>query len=160
MTIKEYLDNPTGLALGSHIKRRYVPIIEKRTAAEIVARVSCYDKDGKFRQDSIERYVWERIMLLDLYTDFERSKNMLEDFDLADEFGLFEKIADAIPRREREEFTALVEMACADAVRNEYEIGAFLRKQVERFGQLVGVGLENLDTEKIVEVLKRAMPEE
>ena len=152
MKLKEFLENPTELAL--HIKRKYVPIAEKNMAAEVVARVAYFDKEGNFRQNLVHKYVWERIMLLDLYTDLERSDNMVADFDAANEAELFEKIKAALPRREFEEWKAIVDMACENVLRNEYETESFIRRQVERFGQLAGVGLENLDADKIVAALK------
>ena len=93
-------------------------------------------------------------MLLDLYTDFERSDDMISDFDMANQAELFEKIKGAIPRREYEEWKTIVDVACEDVLRNEYEVESFIRKQVERFGQLAGTGLQTLDTDRIIAVLK------
>ena len=101
--------------------------------------------------------------LIDLYTDIERDKEngkMLEDFNKLNECGMFDIIISALNKNEIKEYNMVIQMTYDDLITNEYEPHAFISSQVNRFGSLVGAMLgpviENVDVEKIAEVISEA----
>lgn len=152
-----------------HIKSNYIPFETKAdTAHAIVA--SCYWRTAKdingddyeeFYIDSIAKYMLTCMSMVELYTDIDRriaDSTMLEDFNTLNESGVIDLIINSIDDRELKEFNMVIQMACDDAIANEYENHAFIRQQVERFGYLIGNTLApvlgRLDINKIEEILK------
>jgi hypothetical protein len=72
---------------------------------------------------------------------------------------ILDLIISKIDDRERKEFQMLLEFACDDLLVNEYEPHAFIRNQVDRFGDIVGMAilpaLEGLDIEKVKTVIEQ-----
>ena len=152
--------------LASHIKDAYVPYENKVAIAQKIIETSYYsptneDKSGGIHVNSAAKYMLTCMSFLDLYTDIERSKGedaMLDDFNELNSRGIFDGILSMGNEREMKEFRMILEMVADDLMTNEYEPHAFVRSQVERFGQLLGMTLapvlENLDAEKLKEVLE------
>lgn len=154
--------------LKEHIKSDYVPFEKKADIAKAIVQASYYVKEKdingnevqKFRADSIAKYMLTCMSLLDLYTDIERNKNegkMLEDFNILNEYGIFDVLIQNIQPRELKEFNMIIQMTVDDLLTNEYEMHSFIRNQVERFGTLISTALspiiEKLDVEEIKKVI-------
>lgn len=147
-----------------HINNVYVPYEHKANVAKAITD-SCFWKkhtnsDGtivtEMEIDSIAKHMLTCMAIVDLYTDIERQKSdgkMLEDFNTLNGSGVLDYIIQNIEERELKEFNMILQMTCDDIITNEYENHAFVRKQVDRFGELIGTILapviSQLDTEKI-----------
>ena len=105
--------------LKEHIKSDYVPFEKKADIAKAIVQASYYVKEKdingnevqKFRADSIAKYMLTCMSLLDLYTDIERNKNegkMLEDFNVLNEYGIFDVLIQNIQPRELKEFNMII----------------------------------------------------
>ena len=146
--------------------KEYVSVVEKINLADGVVRVSIHehDKDGKeigFRINSIAKYIFHIMGMIELYTNIEIDrKNVFDEYDLLSKSGLLSEITELIGKDEIEECHAWLEMAWNDALQNYFTPAAFIKEQVERFGTLAGVtlspileqaakALENLDDEKV-----------
>ena len=151
-----------------YMKNEYVPYDKKADVANAIADTSYHrietDKDGNerkvFHADSIARYMLMCMAMVDLYTTIERQKiggNMLDDFNAMNSNGALDLILKNIDPSEIKEFKMVIQMACDDLMTNEYENHAFISKQVERFGELIGTViapfLSQLDTSKIEEIM-------
>lgn len=112
-----------------------------------------------FEQNSAAKYMLYSLTLVDLYTDLDVDfKQSLEQFEKING-EILDGIMSAIDNRELKEFQMLLEFACDDLMVNEYEPHSFIRSQVDRFGELIGniivPALENLDVNKIEEVMNK-----
>lgn len=153
--------------IKEHIKTEYVPLEKKTSVAEAIVNNSCYETIGKgetetrrFRVNSVAKYMFTCISVLDLYTDIERSTGegmMLEDFNSLNKMGIFDAIINNINERDLKEFNMVITMVYDDLMTNEYENHAFISKQVERFGTLIGTSLapvlQTIDLNKIEEIV-------
>jgi len=152
-----------------YMKNEYVPYDKKADVANAIADASYHqtelDKDGNerrvFHANSIARYMLTCMAIVDLYTDIDRPKidgNMLDDFNALNSNGALNFIIKNIEPSELKEFKMVVQMACDDLLANEYESHAFISKQVNRFGELVGTIIEPLlqqvDMEKVEQMIK------
>lgn len=145
----------------------HIGYADKVDRAGIIAKNSYHIKetgvDGVerevFRQNSAAKYMLYSLTLVDLYTtlelDFKQSLELFEKIN----GEILDMIIMSIDERERKEFQMLLDFACDDLLVNEYEPHAFIREQVERFGSLFGTiiapAIENIDVNKIEEVLKQ-----
>jgi len=149
-------------AYEMHVKNIYVPIEKKQARAKTIVQSACYitTEDGgkQYHVNSVAIYVLTGLTYVDLYTDIERGENILEDFNKLNEICFFEDMKNFISEREREEFEMVLDMELEDLEKNEYELGAFIRNQVERFATLFGTALapvlENIDLDKVKEQLE------
>lgn len=153
--------------IHEHINSAYVNYEVKGNVAKAIAETCNYERreDGsggekpRFRVDSVARYMLTKIAMFDLYTDVQRdsNNNILNDFNALNKRNIFSAIEETVEPREMEEFVRVINMACDDAVANEYEPHAFVRSQVERFADVLGATLapliENLDEEKIASLI-------
>ncbi len=151
-----------------YMNNNYVPYDKKADVANAIADTAYHrveiDKDGNERKvlhvDSIARYMLTCMSVVDLYTNIERQRiggNMLDDFNALMSVGALDLIIKNLDPSELKEFKMVVQMACDDLMTNEYENHAFISKQVERFGKLVGNFisplLSQLDMSKVEEIL-------
>lgn len=156
--------------IKEHIKNEYVPYEKKSDIAKAIANASYWrtekDSDGneykELHIDSVARYMLTCISMFDLYTDIERSKakgNILDDFNILNENGIFDLLIQNIDERELKEFNMVLDMTCKDIIANEFENHAYITKQVDRFGKLVGSVLSpiisQLDLDKVEEIIKQ-----
>ena len=152
-----------------HIVREYVPYEQKADVAKAIVDVCFWrtykDSSGVERKelyvDSISKYMLICMAIVDLYTDITRQKvegKMLEDFNTLNKYNVIDLIISLINERELKEFNMVVQMTCDDLMTNEYENHAFIAKQVDRFGELVGAILSpvisQLDMGKIEGLIK------
>lgn len=150
-----------------HLNNKYIPLEKKSDVANAIVKNSYWHKetiDGEERQilhiDSIANYMLKCMALVDLYTDLERNKldgKMLEDFNTLNEYGVLDLIIQNINQRELKEFNMVLQMTQDDVIANEFENHAFISKQVERFGKLIGTVLSpvvsQLDLKQVQEVI-------
>lgn len=122
----------------------YVPYEMKTTICESIINATYYKKsnDGKTKSlyvNSPAQYMLFCLNLVKEYTHIEVDfKSALEEFNLLNESELIDVIYSNIPERELKEFKMLLDMVESDVMQNEYETHAFISKQVERFGELIG----------------------
>lgn len=150
--------------IRKHMNDEYVLFEDKVDAAKAIVD-ACYwnteeDDFGNSRSvlniNSILKYYLTHMVILELFTDLERSfdgKQMLDDFNELNRRGIFKKIKQYINPDELSEFNTILQMICDDVIANEYENHAFVRKQVTRISDLfinvLRPVLEELDYEKI-----------
>lgn len=135
MKIKEFVlrynseidETKQELFLKSHVKSRYVSIVEKQVLARAIAQSSYHNEEGELYINSVAKYIYSAIQFMNAYTDLERSDNMLEDFDALNEIGFFKKMQSYIDPDELLEFSEVIEMECDDIMTNECSPGAFVR---------------------------------
>ena len=154
--------------LLEHIKNEYIPFEKKADVAKAIVEASYWRKEkdvngienSVLHIDSVAKYMLTCMAMIDLYTDIERTKNngkILEDFNTLNGSGILDSVINNIDQRELKEFNMVLQMTCDDLMANEYENHAFIRNQVERFGNLVGATLspilEGLDIDKIKQVI-------
>lgn len=155
--------------IREHIIGDYIPYEKKADIANAIVDISYWKKEKDFSGletkilyvDSVAKYMLTCMAMLDLFTDIERKKNngnMLEDFNLLNSNGIFDILAQNIDERELKEFNMILQMICDDVITNEYENHAFITKQIDRFGRLIGASiapiLENIDINQIMEMIK------
>ena len=160
-------EDDKAMAIAQIMKNEHVSYADKVDRAGIIAHNSYHMKetgtDGVerevFRQNSAAKYMLYSLTLVDLYTtleiDFKQSLELYEKIN----GEILDMIIMSIDERERKEFQMILDFACDDLLTNEYEPHAFIREQVERFGNLFGAivvpAIENIDVSKIEEVLKK-----
>ena len=158
-------DDEKAEVISQIMKNNQVSYSDKVDRAGIIAKNSYHvkrsDVDGTerevFEQNSAAKYML--YSLVDLYTtleiDFKQSLELFEKIN----GEILDMIILSIDERERKEFQMLLEFACDDLLVNEYEPHAFIREQVERFASLFGTiitpVIENIDVDKIEEVIKQ-----
>ena len=151
-----------------HLIDNYIPYEQKADVAKAIVDASYWKDekgtDGKEHRvlhiDSIAKHMLTCMSLVDLFTDIERQKNdnkMLDDFNTLNGAGILDFIIQNVNQRELKEFNMILQLTCEDVIANEFENHAFISKQVDRFGKLIGFAitpfLENLDIDKIKEVV-------
>lgn len=155
--------------IKQHLVDTYIPYEQKADVAKAIAEASYWrtekDLDGKENKvlhiDSIAKYMLTCMSIVDLFTDIERQTNdgkMLEDFNTLNGSGIMDFIIQNVNQRELKEFNMILQLTCEDIISNEFENHAFISKQVDRFGKLIGFviapALEKIDVDKIKEVIK------
>lgn len=160
-------DDEKAEVISQIMKNNRVSYSDKVNRVDIIAKNSYHikqkDIDGTerevFWQNSAAKYMLYSLTLVDLYTtlevDFKQSLELFEKIN----GEILDMIIMSIDERERKEFRMLLEFACDDLLVNEYEPHAFIREQVERFASLFGTiitpVIENIDVDKIEEVIKQ-----
>lgn len=160
-------DDEKAEVISQIMKNNQVSYSDKVDRAGIIAKNSYHvkqkDVDGTerevFEQNSAAKYMLYSLTLVDLYTtleiDFKQSLELFEKIN----GEILDMIILSIDERERKEFRMLLDFACDDLLVNEYEPHAFIREQVERFGNLIGTMLvpilNNIDIDKLEDMLKQ-----
>lgn len=153
--------------LKKHIKNEYIPYEQKADVAKAIVDNAYWktrnngNEEVKYLHiDSVACYMLKCMAIIDLYTDIERQKGdgkMLEDFNTLNKSGILDLIVQNIDQRELREFNMILQMTEDDVIANEFENHAFITKQVERFGTLIGTALSpvisQLDLGQIQEVI-------
>lgn len=97
------------------------------------------EKTKKIHINSPAKYMLYRLYLVKQYTNIEIDfSKTLEEFNLLNEYCLFDVILQRIAHKEIEEFNMILDMVKNDVINNEYETHAFFSNQIERFGELFG----------------------
>lgn len=147
-----------------YIKNEYIPYEKKADYASLVVDSSYWvvnDEEKTLHVNSVAKHMLACMAVVELFTDIERDKDkdtMLDSFNALNGSGALDLIINNIDERELKEFNMVLQMTCDDVITNEYENHAFIIKQVDRFGKLIGNAivpvLSTLDTEKIEELIK------
>lgn len=125
--------------LKSHIKRTYVPFMEKNTMAERAAKASCVF-DDKYDKHSSIFDMFQKLDMFEAYTDieFDRVKDgqVFTDkvYDTLQMRGLFDKLD--IPEREYEEFDMVYYQALMDLGAKYTSQYAMNEKMAERINNI------------------------
>ena len=94
-------------------------------------------------------------MIIEYYTNLERENtNFIDEYDLLVSSGVFRKIMAMIPEYELGEFNMIIDMVRDDAIKNEYELHAFISNQIENFGNILNVVFENASNKVADEIGK------
>lgn len=156
--------------IKQHIKNEYVPFEKKVSVADAIIN-SCYwltektdsgEEISRLHVNSPAKYMAMCMAVIDLYTDIKRSignSKMLDDFNMLNGCGALDEIVKNIDQKELKEFNMVIQMASDDIIANEFENHAFITKQVDRFGKIIGNTLmpiiSQLDLSQINEILKQ-----
>ena len=154
-------------AINQVMKHVSISYSDKLNRANLIARHSYYTKEKDingvenevFKQNSAAKYMLYSLTMVDLYTNIDIDyKQSIECFEKING-EILDLIISSIDERERKEFKMLLDFACDDIMMNEYEPHAFLRNQVNRFGELIGASLapvlESVDMNKLEEIVKQ-----
>lgn len=143
MTINEFIGSDE--MMTEHIVRRYASFEEKEAMAKGIAKQTYYaNGDDSFKKNSAIRYVLERLALISLYTDLQLGDSPIRDYDLLFSSDAFEILEEQIGDSELAEFKCLVELECQDIEFNEYDIHAYISKQVEKFVMLTEILIKSI----------------
>lgn len=116
------------------MNNRYVPFEEKVVRINMILSNTYYDnEDGEkiFHVDSMAAHLFTMLTLVDLYTQIDIDfKKSVEQYNALKECGALDIIVNSINASELNEFKFLLESAHKDAVVNEYEIHAYITKQL------------------------------
>ena len=147
--------------IDSIIKRHYVPVVEKRAAAEVVLEKSIHEKDGIEYIDSFLSQVGLMSAIISLYTKLDCNGNVFENYDLLMESGIYPLIMYKIGEKDIKEFMNIF-ASVEETFMHQQSFEGFLAKQFTRFGELfgalAGTGMESLavilsDEEKMKNVI-------
>lgn len=146
---------------------KHVSFSDKVNHADIIAKQCYYQKEKDangverevFKQNSAAKYMFYSLTVVKLYTDLDVDfKKALEQFEMLNG-EILDDIMNLVDQRELKEFQMILDFACDDIITNEYELHSFIRKEVERFGNLVGATLapvlQSLDMDKVEEMIAK-----
>ena len=134
--------------LKSHIKRTYVPFMEKNTMAERAAKSSCVFED-KYEKHSSIFDMFQKLDMFEAYTDieFDRVKDgqavVDKVYDTLQMRGLFDKLD--IPEREYEEFDMIYYQQLMDLGAKYTSQYAMNEKMAERINNIFKTLNDNLE---------------
>lgn len=135
--------------LKSHIKRTYVPFMEKNTMAERAAKVSCVF-DDKYDKHSSIFDMFQKLDMFEAYTDieFDRVKDgeVFTDkvYDALQMREIFDKLE--ISEKERDEFDMVYYQALMDLGAKYTSQYAMNEKMAERINNIFKAINENLES--------------
>ena len=143
----------------SHIIKSYIPLEEKDVRAQIIIDNSYYGEDGNFKINSVAKYMFTFLTIVDMYTDIAINfKDGINEYNKLNSLEALEDIVSLINKKDLDEFRNIINMKCDDTIINEYEPHSFIKTQVERFGELIGATLspilEKIDLDKVAEILE------
>lgn len=134
-------------------------------ADKIIAN-SMFDKNGDIKVDSCQKYLQYIFALLSFYTNVDvHAEQWILEFNKLRRYGLLEKIIEGIPEAEVNTLDAVLEMKSNDAMTNYYNIQNWATKKLGEFYPFIAKGInemleslsksiENLDEEKIRQILE------
>ena len=165
MKIKEFVEQYNGYAtdylkedfLKENLKiTPYIPFVTKEVIAKQIVKISTYDKKtGNIKLNSVVHHHLYCRMIIEYYTNLERENtNFIDEYDLLVSSGVFRKIMAMIPEYELGEFNMIIDMVRDDAIKNEYELHAFISNQIENFGNILNVVFENASNKVADEIGK------
>lgn len=148
------------------LKPEYVPYEEKIAICEKIVESSHFRKgkngNKQLHVNSPIQYVLFCMQLVNKYTKINVDfKNIIEEFNLLNKLDILNNIVFNIPEKESKEFRTILDMVENDMLQNEYEIGSYIRKQTERFGELfenivtpLMTVIDKLDDKTIIQLLQ------
>jgi hypothetical protein len=144
MTVKEFVEEYNKVKnndkmrknyLMSHIKRQYVPFLEKKVNSKKIIDLSYHiviNKNTIFKADSVDSYIFYKIKLVELYTDIDIVNDITDDYTIDKVYddlnreGALEYLLMCIPEIELKEFQKIMELSMSDLYDNEYSTTAKL----------------------------------
>lgn len=144
--------------IKEHIVKSYIPLEEKDVRSQIIINNSYYDENGNFKVNSTAKHMFTFLSIVDMYTDIDINfKDGLNEYNKLDASMALDDIVSMIDEKDLNEFKIILNMKCNDVITNEYESHSFIKKQVERFGELIGATLypifEKIDLDKLNAIL-------
>lgn len=125
-----------------HIKRKYLPYVEKIVNAQQIVNNSMYN-DGKFEPNTPKRHMLYIIKVVQLYTDLDiNMDNLLGDFDAIVENG----VADAIMKHIAEDlvvFESVLNMVVDDVFDKERNYQGYIEKKLDEFILVMQAAMNN-----------------
>lgn len=143
---------------------KYIPFIKKVTLIQNVVNLSTYiyendyKEDGsvvrkrtnKVKLDSVVQYILFCRLVIENYTNLEaETQGFFEEYDLLKQSGLLDKlmvgeegVPPIIPASEIVELRMLLETKQKDELSNYHTPQSYVERQVETFGNLIGVSLK------------------
>lgn len=142
-------------AVSDYLKKEleiktYIPFLQKKQIAEMIASTYTEEVDGVKKHDSIRAYVGFIVASLSAHTNLEFSKNVFDDYDALAESGLLPQIV-AEFQESHNEIDILLKMAISAGLEDNNInalVGRFLNKlssKIEVVGDAIINKLENLD---------------
>lgn len=117
--------------IKKHIVKTYIPYLYKITVANQIVTNSSVDEDGKYQINSPIRYMLFCQQLLIAYTDIEQSnESPLNDYDLLEQEGVFEKLISFIGR-DYDRFMTVLNMTMDDYIANNRDLASYMDKKIE-----------------------------
>lgn len=147
-----------------HIVKSYIPLEEKDVRSQIIINNSYYDENGNFKVNSTAKHMFTFLSIVDMYTDIDINfKDGLNEYNKLDASMALDDIASMIDEKDLNEFKIVLNMKYNDVIANEYEPHSFIKKQVERFGELIGTALspiiEKIDLNNLEDFLNQLKEE-
>ena len=122
------------------IIKNYIPFTNKITECYKVVKATMEHTDDNqvttYRQNTPMRFLIFNMSLLELYTDLEFSENLIDEYDLLNEYGAIDVLIACIPEHEFKEFSTLLSMTVDDYMSNEREFTAYIDKKLDTLMQL------------------------
>lgn len=166
-TVKEFVDKYNSMATDNLKEKfvkenlkieEYIPYLRKIEEANKIVTATTYsakkvkDENGNevIKPDNIHvntalRYALTMHSLIELYTNIKTDiMNYMDEFDLLNRYDLISMITMEISEREFTEFNTIVEAAYNDVMVNEYELRAYVGKQMDRLFALVELFADEL----------------
>ena len=146
--------------------KNYIPVNTKVVHADLIAKNTSFDKDSNFKVNSPARLILGNLECINLYTNITVDfKNMDTEYDLLKTSGIYDYVIEILPEKDVAEFCTFIDLSCSDLERNYNSPHAYVSREVEKFGTLIGVSatpilnkisdeIENLDEEKTDKIAK------
>jgi len=160
MTVKEFVEGYTQLGseklkekyIKEHIINNYIPFKEKVTVGNLIAEIGYKGKDGSFAYNSNTHYMLYCLELIKLYTDIELSQSneeadILDEFDCLSKNDMFSVILNAIPEKEINELTSIINRSKNDYIANSIDINLMISKKSDLIAEQVLNLLNNIPNE-------------
>lgn len=150
--------------IKEHIVKSYIPLEEKDVRSQIIINNSYYDENGNFKVNSTAKHMFTFLSIVDMYTDIDINfKDALNEYNKLDASMALDDILSMIDEKDLNEFKIILNMKCNDVITNEYEPHSFIKKQVERFVELIGEALspiiEKIDLNNLEDFLNQLKEE-
>ena len=152
MTAEQFINNYNAAAdknifLSDCITTKYVKYTEKvADCRNIVKTTFEIMGDKKFCVDSPAQFVIFVMNLIYRYTDIDRSKSVVVDFEFLDEIDLVNKILEKIPERELSSYNTILNMCKDDYISNNRDLASFLETKINSISTFANAILEATDT--------------
>lgn len=135
--------------------KTYVPFVEKREIVEMVVAQNLQDEDGVKRYDSIGSYMSFVVAMLASHTDFEISKNPIDDYDELSKNGLLELVIGMF-KKDYDESEVLLKMTIAAKLEDNnlnILVGKFSNKVLEKIDVVVDVLKDKISKVKLKDIM-------
>lgn len=116
--------------LKSRIVKTYIPIEDKIAACNAIVSATShtnFENVEVYKRNSPAQFINFALLIIAKYTDIEIDfENTVGEFNALDEFDLINQILAAIPQREYNTWSRILEMANDDLFENERSLAAIV----------------------------------